>query len=95
MTKTIYIRDYEDDRKAVNIENFEDVIYCRVKISSGDEVLTVIYKDGNEMEFDSSTTRFENYYDDEYKIPLNKLDDFSNFIGSSYSCERMILGDEY
>lgn len=88
MDKMVYIRDYNDTKKAVTINSFEDVEKITVSIQSGDEILTVYYKDLSTVDFDSSDCRLMNFFDGEYELPLDKIDDFSAFDGSSYDCER-------
>lgn len=89
MNKEIYIRDYSDKKVPITIPNFEDVIKIIVEIISGDEVLTVLYRDYSTKKFDSSGCRMQNFYDDEYELPLDKIDEFSDFVGTSYDCDDM------
>ena len=93
MDKEIYIRDYARKKKKVIIPQFENVKRISVQILSGDEILNVVYSDCSTKRFDSCDCRTADYYDGEYNLPLNKVDEFSNFGGSSYDCSGLF--DEY
>ena len=87
MDKQIFIRDYSDKQIPVVIENIEDIVKIQIEILTGDEVMTVIYKDGTSQEFDSSGNRILSFYDGKYTITVEQLDEFSEFEGSS--CDNM------
>lgn len=89
MDKKVFIRDYTDHKTEVAIKDFEKVLRLDVEIITGDEVLTVTYKDGAKISFDSCDRRISDYYDANYELPLDKVDEFSNFDGSSYHCAEL------
>ena len=68
--------------------SIEDVKRIKIEIQNGDEILNVIYSDYSTKSFDSSNCRITSYYDGEYTLPLNKVDEFSDFTGSSYNAQR-------
>lgn len=90
MDKKIVLRDYTDDRKEFIIPDFENVESIEITILSGDEIADITYKDGKEISFDSSDDRIIAYNDDYYELPLEFIDEFSNFEGSSYRCSDYI-----
>lgn len=91
----INIVDYKDDRIPVYIGDIENIDYIHVLILSGDEVITVWYKDGECKELDSSQWRLADYYDGEYDVPSEQIEKWSNMPGSSYDrMERFIESEE-
>ena len=86
MDKMVCIRDYNRTRKVITINNFENVEKITVAIQSGDEILTAYYKDSSTVDFDSSDCRMMSFFDGEYELPLDEIDEFSAFEGSSYDC---------
>lgn len=77
------IMDYKKARKQipVDIDNLEDVLSIYITILSGDEIATVIDKDGKMKKYDSSDCRYIDYYDDEYCLyskaeNINLIPDF-------------------
>ena len=85
MNKKLTIYNYQDKPVEIEIPNFENVAGATCEVISGDEVLTVRYKDGTEKEFDSYPGgRLHGYYDGNVDIPLDKLDDIST-IPNSYA----------
>lgn len=93
MDKQIYIRNYLDQKKSIIVRDFENVVDLTVSIISGDEVLTVTYADGHSEKFDSSDDRIMDFFDGCYTVPLNRVDEFSNFKGDSYDCMDFFDGD--
>ena len=81
MDKRVCLRDYAGIKKEVIIPDFEEVVELRVEVISGDEILKVLYKNGEHKKFDSSDGSF---YDGEYYIPLDMVEEFSNSDCSSY-----------
>ncbi|WEM64325.1 hypothetical protein P1T45_06670 [Streptococcus parauberis] len=49
----IDIVDYKDDRIPVYIGDIENIDYIQVEVLTGDEVITVWYKDGTYEDLDS------------------------------------------
>lgn len=87
----INIVDYKDDRIPVYIGDIENIDYIHVLILSGDEVITVWYKDGEYKDLDSSQCRLADYYDGEYDVTSEQIEKWSNMPGSSYDrMERFI-----
>lgn len=90
MYKQLTLRDFRGEKSDFIIEDFENVKDIDIVILSGDETATVHYFNGEKEEFDSSECRLVDYYDCSYELPLNIIDEFSSFEGSSYECERYI-----
>ena len=95
MNKTIYIRDYESNKVKVEVPDWEDVESIDVTVLTGDEILDVYYSyydDNVSLTFDSSYDRLHDFYDGGYELPLELVDKFSEFEGSSYDCMEYIKG---
>ncbi len=91
----INIVDYKDERIKVDIGDIENIDYIQVEILSGDEVITVWYKDGTCDYRDSAVYRGKDYYDDDYEVPSEQIEKWSNMPGSSYDrMERFIESEE-
>ena len=76
----IAILDYKDRVKEVNVE-LKDIRRMFVTVVTGDEILHVIYKNGDEEIFDSSSDRTRDFYDGDYELyntdiepEINELD---------------------
>lgn len=67
----ITIMDYNSKRWTIELGPIEDIAVAFIKVLSGDEVLTVVKKDGTYEEYDSSSCRMINYFDDEYTVIRN------------------------
>ena len=84
MNKKLTIYDYQGTPVEIEIKDFEEVISAYCEVISGDEILTVIYKDGSKATFDAYPSgRIHGYEDGEVEIPLDKIDEISN-IADSY-----------
>lgn len=68
MKKIITITDYNNVKKKVKIDNFEDVVRLEIEVVSGDEILYVLYKDYSAEKYDSSGCRHTDYLDAYYCI---------------------------
>lgn len=91
----IDIVDYKDERIKVDIGDIENIDYIEVEVLTGDEVITVWYKDGTYKDLDSSQCRLKDYYDGEYEVPSEQIEKWSNMPGSSYDrMERFIESEE-
>lgn len=91
----INIVDYKDERIPAYIGDIENIDYIQVEVLSGDEVITVWYKDGEYKELDSSQCRLKDYYDGDYEVPSEQIEKWSNMPGSSYDrMERFIESEE-
>lgn len=72
--KKIYIFNYANQPCLVEIPSFgvertiEDIERITVEILSGDEIVTIRFKDGFEYTADSSSERTYSYYDGEYEL---------------------------
>lgn len=88
----INIVDYKDDRIPVYIGDIENIDYIEVEVLTGDEVITVWYKDGTyKDDLDGSQCHLKDYYDGEYDVPSEQIEKWSNMPGSSYDrMERFI-----
>lgn len=98
--RQLIIRDYDDAPTFtdIDLDNLEDILSLYVLVLSGDEVLTVTYKDGSSACYDSSNCRTIGFYDGEYalynsEVGINKITD--EYLKSENSYERMnIVGAE-
>lgn len=68
MNKELEIMDYADRKQKIVIENFDDVVKINVNIITGDEILSVLYKNYETKIFDSSDSRMSDFGDGEYCI---------------------------
>lgn len=73
--------DYNNVKKKIVINNFEEVVKLNINIVSGDEILEVMYKDYSTKEYDSSDCRRMDFYDGGYCIyDITKgFDDIKNW----------------
>lgn len=74
----IELIDYEGTRRAFDVPEKQDICAAFIRIVSGDETLTILTKDGNELYFDSSGSRFHNYDDGMYFVYGGAIDKFSD-----------------
>lgn len=93
MKREIMLVDYKGTRQSFTIDNFEDVLIVEIRIISGDEIARIIYKDKKVVEFDSSDCRIMGYSDGIYILPLERLDEFNAYEGSSYARQREFDND--
>lgn len=63
----VEIMNYANKKKTVEIGNLEDILIATIQVISGDEVLTVRYKDGTKKIFDTDV-RIQSFFDDEYDV---------------------------
>lgn len=71
----IKIYDYKGDSKVIVLEE-KQILWITVKDVSGDEVLTVMYKDGSRGVYDSSNSRLMSFYDGEYSLIGEEIEKF-------------------
>lgn len=91
----INIVDYKGERIKVDIGDIENIDYIQVEVLTGDEFITVWYKDGTYDYWDSSVYRGTDYYDGYYEVPSEQIEKWSNMPGSSYDrMERFIESEE-
>lgn len=69
---TINILDYSDRAKEVDVGELDDIRVMIVTVATGDEILTVGYKDGTTKQFDSSDDRMRYFYDGNYVLYDNE-----------------------
>lgn len=79
------IMDYSGARTKtpIDIDNLKDVLSLYIRVISGDEILTVIYRNGKIERYDSSDSRCMDFYDDEYCLynefeKINLIPEFQN-----------------
>ena len=75
MNKVLNIIDFRNRKKKITINNFENVLIIKIDVVTGDEILTVVYKNGKKIKFDSSSDRMLDFFDYTYYI-LDKSNDF-------------------
>lgn len=78
----IRLVDYQGIRKEFELKDVPKYIY--ILVVSGDEVAHITYNDNSNDIFDTSDCRHINYYDGEYTLPIEKLEEFNNLEGGSY-----------
>lgn len=95
---TIKLLDWGGRETLADVGDLKDIAVMRIDVVTGDEILTVIYKDYSVEKFDSSHCRTVNFADDDYEIyniatGLNLLTD-DRFMGRTTSYWRDHLDDE-
>ena len=60
--------DFASNRITFDVGDLDNIARMYITVISGDEVLTVIYKDYNVEIFDSSNDRLHYFFNDEYDI---------------------------
>ena len=65
---TIKILDYKDKAKEVDVGELKDIERIHMEVATGDEILNVVYNDGNVKRFDSSDDRLRYFYDGWYDV---------------------------
>lgn len=90
MKVTIY--NWRGNAKEFEVGNLKDIKVMIVHIVTGDEILLILYKNGDKKDFDSDefNTRMEDYSDGFY--PLYDPDDNVNFLGDE---KFLALNDSY
>ena len=88
MEREIVLTEYDGERHKYKIGNFENVFMIRINIKSGDEIAEIIYNDKSIKRIDCSDSRIMGFDDGSYILPLEKLDEFNKFNGSSYERRR-------
>lgn len=64
----IKILDYKSKAKEVDVGELKDIRKMKVHFVTGDEILTVTYKDGSKKIFDSSDDRIKAFFDGDYEL---------------------------
>lgn len=77
----------------VDFDNLKDVNRLLIRVVTGDEILTAVYRDGIK-EYDSSTLRAEDYFDGRYILyyPAKGINRIAQFMRrkSSYDMFKWI-----
>ena len=81
MTKTLKIIDYNGELTdtGVDLDKLDDILRIDIDIVTGDEIATVIYKNGERERYDSSNCRLQDFYDWGYCLygaEENRLEEF-------------------
>ena len=63
MKEKVFLKDYKGSKVVFELNKIEDIIAIYIMVISGDEVIDVLYKNGNTMFYDSSETRFQHFFD--------------------------------
>ena len=76
----IKLLDWNKKETIVEIGDLDDIAKMEIDVISGDEILTVVYKDYTIRKFDSSCDRMADFYDYGYEIydfnnSENRIDD--------------------
>lgn len=86
MTKKIILTDCFDNKICTRIPNFENVDKIKITKVSGDEILTVTYKDDMPVfEIDSGSGRNENIVEAGYELSVDDIEKFNAISNSSNS----------
>lgn len=64
----IKLMDWADKETLFDVGDINDIAVMHIKVVTGDEILTVIYKDYSTKTFDSSNCRLMDFFDGEYDI---------------------------
>lgn len=82
MNKYLEIMDYANEKTKTNIDinKLEDILRIDIEVITGDEICTVIYKNGEKDKFDSSKNRMANYFDCEYCLYSNEENHIDEFL---------------
>ena len=88
-----YIYDFADSKALVKTRD-EEVIDIYVQVLSGDEVVYINYSieedDVDEDVFDSSDCRVYDFFDGDYIVPKEKIEEWINFsCEEDYAYERL------
>lgn len=78
---TLKIMDYKGELTdtGVSLDNLEDILRIDLDVVTGDEIATVIYKNGEREVYDSSSNRLQDFYDCGYCLygaGVNRLEEF-------------------
>ena len=74
MNKRFVIRDYKGKPKKITISNYENVKVILYEKISGDQILTITYKNGEVKTFDScGNGRYLDFHDDSAIFMPNEL----------------------
>lgn len=77
---TLKLLDWNDEITEFDIGDRDDIAMISIKVVTGDEIATVIYKNYTIAEFDSGVNRMQDFYDGEYVI--YRFDEDNNLIDS-------------
>lgn len=93
---------YQYDEEPTTFENvgdLEDIKDIFISIVSGDEIAHIRYKDGTNRAFDSSISRFSDFYDGGYTIyepsyGIDLLEDWKNRSSYPYDYLNKMKGED-
>ncbi len=60
--------DYAGKETLEDIGELEDIKAIVIRVVTGDEIASIIYKDGTTSQIDSSNDRMQDFFDDEYAV---------------------------
>ena len=63
MKKNFFLKDYRGKKVVFELNKIEDILAIYIMEISGDEVINVLYKNGETKWYDSSETRFQHFFD--------------------------------
>lgn len=90
MNKRVFLRNYEGEKTAVVIPDFENVTRMRVEIITGDEILFVQHSNQQITKYDSAEDRMVDFFDEWYELPKELIDEFSAHEGRPHECSEHI-----
>ena len=87
----IKIYDYANEETEITLPD-KEIKQIRVEVITGDEIVTIFFKDGTLSTFDSSDARCMDFYDGSYTVEgeqIKKWIDFETDECSTISYDRM------
>lgn len=94
MEKRVRLLDYKDNEHFFTIKDFENVVDLFFQIISGDGILTVVYKDDEQVEFDSGEHRIIDFYDGFWILQPKHLE-VINRMKSNYDTDELDVAEGY
>lgn len=76
----VKLLDYQNRAVNVDVGDIENIGSMTIEVVTGDEVLTVVYKDYTIKKFDSCDSRIEDCFDARYEIynSITGVNEFNN-----------------
>lgn len=77
----LIIMDYKNTEydTGVSLDDLSTIDNIQITVVTGDEIATVTYKDGRSEQFDSSTSRMMNFFDNNYTLYSNSINRIEEF----------------
>lgn len=72
--------DYKGRETLEDIGELDEIAAVVIRVITGDEIATIIYKDGLISRIDSSRDRMADYFDDEYVVYVNGVSKEENLL---------------